>query len=379
MKSLRYALAASFSCFVLLAGCQDDNGPTRPDPSGSSCGRLVVLTSDFATGNVTLIDADSSFAVQKDVASIHADAVARVFDGLVYVVNRFGGDNIQVLDPGEGFATRSQFSTGAGTNPHDIWVVAPDRAYIALFGSASLLEVDPRTGSARGEISLAPFADPDGIPDMDRLYYADPYLYISLERIDFGGASYQPVAPSMLAVLDTRTNELVDADATVEGVQAIALAGLNPIAPMVRDSVTGSLLVPEAGVYGVLDGGIERVDLVAMRSTGFLTTEAALGAEIIDFAVGASAGYAAVSDGATSSVISFDRVTGARGRTLHQSQRWVLLDLLLTPCGHLAVCDPDYETPGIRLYDAGTGEPLGGVEQPLATGLPPVEIVYLAP
>lgn len=376
-------LSLALLCASMIAGlwgCSDDDeGPTRPDPP-TDCGRLVVVTSDYATGSVSVAEAGAPFTVRRDVAAVHADAVARVFGGLVYVVNRGGGDNVQVLDPGDDFATTIQFTTGAGTNPHDIWVLSATKAYVALYGSAVLLEVDPGTGNVRDEISLAGFADPDGIPDMDRLFYREPYLYVSLERIDFGGGTYQPVAPSMLAVIDTRTNALVDANPAADGIQAIALAGLNPIAPMVWDAHSGSLLVPEAGAYGVLDGGIEMIDLDSMGSAGFLATEQELGGDLMDFAVGAgSLAYAAVSDGSRSYAVAFDRTSGAKVRTVHASQRWVLLDLIVTPCGNLIVGDPDYETPGLRIYDAGTGDPVAGLTQPIATGLPPVEIVYLAP
>jgi hypothetical protein len=381
------ACRARGGCFVALAlfalslaGCGDDKSTNdQPQPPVPPCGRLLVLTSDFQTGSVSMVDADSAFTTRRDVAAIHSDAVARVHDGLLYVVNRLGGDNIQIIDPADGFRTVRQFSTGEGSNPHDIAVVASDRAYVSRNGRSSLLIVDPRDGSERGEISLAAFADGDGNPDMDRLLYADPYLYVAIQRIDFGGMTYKPVPPSYLAVVDTRADTLVDMDSAIEGVQGIVLQGLNPSAPMVADPERLVIYVPESGEYGVLDGGIEMVDPAIGRSTGFLTRESDLGGDLLDFAIPENGpGYATISDASpVTSLVNFDRATGAKIATVHQSAGFELADIAVTPCGQLVVCDRAYAAPGLRVFVATSGLPWPGVAQPISTGLPPFEILLL--
>ena len=375
--ALRAMMALCSIGLVGLAGCGDDGG-TKPLPGEAPpCGRVLVVTTDYNTGSICVIDADSSYQSYPDLTSIHPDAVARYEEGLVYVVNRLGADNVQVLDPADGMRTLRQFSVGPGTNPHDIALVAQDRAYVARYGSVDLLEVDPRTGARRDSISLARFADADGLPEMDRLFYRAPYLYVSLQRIDFDGA-YLPVPPSMIAVIDTRTNDLVDADPAVSGTQAIALAGLNPSAPMVWDESRLVLLVPETGRYGLLDAGVERVDLAMMRPAGWLTREEQLGGDLIDFALSPTGrGYATISDPASiTSLVEFDPGTGVRMSTLHTSDGYELADLTVTGCGQILVCDMDYEAPGLRAYDAATGtETAGRIE----TGLRPFELILLNP
>jgi hypothetical protein len=370
--------------FLALFGCGDDGNHeiNEPEPPIPPCGRLLVLTSDFQTGSVSVVDADSSFAARLDVAEIHPDAVARVHDGLVYVVNRFGGDNIQVLDPADGYRTVRQFSVGAGSNPHDIAFASSDHAYVSRNGSTSLLVIDPRDGSQRGEISLASFADPDGIPDMDRLLFKAPYLYVAIARIDFGGMTYKPVPPSYLAVVDTRADTLADMDPETEGVQGIVLQGLNPSSPIVWDRGRFVLLVPEVGDYGVLDGGIEKVDPATGMSTGFLTREQDLGGDLLDFAIPENGpGYATISVGSmpnlVTSLVAFDQASGERIATVHQSAGFDLSDLVITPCNRLVVCDRDYGAPGLRVFVGSSGLPWLGVTQPVPTGLPPFELVLL--
>ena len=126
-----------------------------------------VTTTDFSTGSASVIYLDGSCTTTNNVASIHSDAEARYFGGLIYVVNRFGADNIQMLDPGASFAAVRQFSVGTGSDPHDIHVLTPTKAYVSRYNDADLWVVDPSTGTHTGSISLSSIADADGIPEME--------------------------------------------------------------------------------------------------------------------------------------------------------------------------------------------------------------------
>ena len=97
-------------------------------PARAAETRAFVFTTDFGTGSI----ADAHFGpprtVASNVASVWSDAVLRYYNGLLYVVNRSGADNIQVLDPANGFVTVKQFSVGNGANPHDIMFASPTKA-----------------------------------------------------------------------------------------------------------------------------------------------------------------------------------------------------------------------------------------------------------
>jgi hypothetical protein len=364
---------------LLLAAACAENEATRPQiEPPPACGRLVVVTTDFQSGSIAIADADSSFRVVRDLTAIHSDAVARSFGDKTYVVNRFGGDNIQVLDSRAGFTTLRQFSVGEGSNPQDIVVLSEDRAYVSRLNAATLLEVDPSTGGTRGEVSLAGLADPDGTPDMAGLAFEEPYLYVAVQRLDYGGGTFLPVPPSMLAVVDTRTNELVDVDGAAAGVQGIVLAGLNPIA-LHREEATGAWLVACAGAFGALDGGIERVDLAGRRSLGWVVREADLGGDMIEFAsLEEDRACATVSNAlGETSLLAFDRNTGAVVDTLHASSGYHLSDVVATPCGLVVVCDRNPTAPGLRVFDGETGDPVAGITQPISTGLPPFDLEWI--
>ncbi|GAG48156.1 unnamed protein product, partial [marine sediment metagenome] len=70
-----------------------------------------ITTTDYSTGSSSVIWLDPGHTTDIGVASVHSDAVARWYGGLVYVINRAGADNIQILDPEDDFSTLSQHST----------------------------------------------------------------------------------------------------------------------------------------------------------------------------------------------------------------------------------------------------------------------------
>src|SRR5262249_38491294 len=156
---------------------------------------------------------------------------------------------------------------GNGANPYDIAFASATKAYVTRYESTDLWIVDPTTGAQTGAISLAGLADADGIPEMDRLEMVGPLLFVSLQRVN-RNAGFQPTDSSLVAVIDTRTDQLVDCDAAHAGVQGILLPRQNPVTPFVFDRPRTRLYLGCAGQYGALDGGIVRVDPVGLVADG---------------------------------------------------------------------------------------------------------------
>jgi hypothetical protein len=108
---------------------------------------LVVVEPDFTGGvgvvqTVDLAGAPPYSAVTRG-DPVSSDPVVRVTQPLggaplVFVVNRYGADNLQWLDPQNGFLTRRlgntalQWSTGNGTNPQDVLAVSENKVYVTL-------------------------------------------------------------------------------------------------------------------------------------------------------------------------------------------------------------------------------------------------------
>lgn len=339
-----------------------------------------VVTSDYdVSGSTATVEAFDPWSVDKNLESVHSDAVARHYGGLVYVVNGLLADNIQVLDPERNFETVLQFSVGPGSNPRDIAFVSPERAYVTRYETPWLYEVNPSTGAIRDSIDLSSFADADGIPEMSHVVARGTYLYVSVQRLD-RDYYWVPVPPSYLVVIDTDTNEILDVDPTSPGVQGIPLTGTNPFTEMIVDEGAGMIYVGESGHWCVDDGGIDRVDAVQMEALGFISTEAELGGDINDFSLAPGGrGYAVVSACEPeweAYCVSFELSSGNLIGEVWRPGGFSVADIE-THAGsrQLFLCDRTYTAPGVRIFDTTDDHQL--TAGPLNVGLPPHDLVLM--
>lgn len=345
------------------------SAPARAD-------QAVVLSTDFSTGYYSSLQLEPPWGHTNDIDAICPDAAVRVHGDRIYVLGRFGCDHVQVIDAGS-LATLTQYSTGNGTNPQDIEIVAEDKAYVSLYETDALLILDPRDGTPQGSVSLAAFSDADGLPEATDMAVVGDKLFVCLQRLDRPGG-FIAANPSWLAVIDIATNAIVDVDPGTPGLQAIVLSARNPFTELVLDPVRDKLYVGMAGDFGVLDGGVEFIDPVTLQAEGLFVTEAQLGGDLnaVRLWVDCS-GYAIVNDTSfRTRLVRFDRCNGGPVTTCHESQGFDLCDLDIDRQGIVLVADRDLLQPGVRLFHATDGSAL--MPQPISVGLPPCELAPLA-
>ncbi len=367
MSPIHFGAALRAGLLALLLSLCPAMAPLHAAP------RAFVVESDFATGSFSGIDV-ATRALACDVASVHSDARVRWFGGQVFVVNRFGADNIQVMN-GASYAFVRQFSVGNGANPYDIAFASATRAYVTRYESADLWVVNPATGAHTGTISLAGLADADGIPEMDRLLMVGPLLFVSLQRVN-RNAGFQPTDSSLVAVIDTRTDALVDCDATTAGVQGILLPRTNPVTPFVLDVPRSRLYLGCAGRYGQPDGGIVAVDAATLTAGAVVASEDSLGGDVLDLAWRDDArAYAIVSDaGFNTALVRWSPLSGRRTGTLYSPGGFALSDAEVTPDGsEVWACNSSFGSPGVRVFSTATGLP---VAPTLTCTLPPQGIAF---
>jgi len=335
--------------------------------------RAFVVESDFASGSCMGVDVATRQATC-NVAPVHSDARVRWYGGRFYVVNRFGADNIQVHD-GATYAFIRQFSVGNGSNPYDIAFASPTKAYVTRWASPDLWIVNPATGAHTGTISLAALADADGKPEMDRLIMVGPLLFVSLQRVDQAGG-FLPTDSSLVAVLDTRTDTLVDCDPAHPGTQGILLPLVNPVTPFVFDEPRTRLYLGCVGRYGQLDGGIVAVDPANLVAAGVVAREDSLAGDVLDLAWHSETrAFAIVSDASfNTQLIRWSPVSGDREATLYAPGGFSLADAEVTPDGsEVWVCNSSFGSPGLRVFSATTGILL---LPPIVCALPPQGISF---
>lgn len=377
---------------LLLGGCGGGGGggnnnrpPVTPDPLVAEA--AFVTTTDFITGSystVNLREARAETNLPSEPGIAESDNGAVYFNNRVYVLNRFGFDNISVLETDDLSTAIRQFSTGNGSNPQDMAFVSDSRAYVSLLGSNELLRVNPTAGvgnEIRSRIDLSGYLDPndaDGLVEAGPVALVGRYLFVALQRL----SDFVAVTDSLLAVIDTTDDSLVDVDPGTAGVQGIVLAGRNPVAlEYVPD--LGRLLVSATGNFGVEDGGVEAVDPFRFASEGYLQTEAGLGGDVGPIASVAGRKVYVVAGGFEENrLLVFDlTLDPATGRYAGGAPRDLGLSLpfvgsLAVDAGRqLLVPDRTLQAPGLRLIDT-FGDTVG---EAIDVGLPPNDVVVLYP
>jgi len=345
--------------------------------AGAESGLFVATTSaDFGTGSAAYLPADAD-EPRVNLLNIHSDAGVGYYDGMVYVVNRLGQDNILVLDldPAEPITPFFQFSVGNGTNPQEIEFVSAEKAYVSLNETDYVLIVNPQDGSELGRIDLSGFADADGLSEPAQMALVGDRLFVGIQRLDRDNF-WNPAGQSYLAVIDTQTDALIDVDPATDGVQGIELASTNPGDILVLGD---QLVIAEVGGYVELEGGIELIDANSFSSQGLVITEEALGGQIGEITmVSATRGYATSSAWPTYDILPFDLSNGAVGEKLSGNSGGYIPSMEADG-ERLIVADrgtaEDLDAAGLLIFDATSGTLVAG---PISTGLPPNSIAVMS-
>lgn len=369
------ALVAS-TAVLGLASCEDDvvsNG-TLPPPHGTFA---FVTTTDYSTGSASLVFDDSTLKAVNDVTSVHSDALVRAYNGRVYVLNRQGADNIQVIDPANGFRTLKEFSVGNGADPEDIVFKSPQRAFVSRYNEDQMWIVDPNGGRRLGLIDFAWLADNDNVPEMAHMVLVGKRAFVAIQRLDRNTPFLDPTGTSYVAVFDITTELFLDAEPGTIGRQAIRLETANPFGEMVYNAASGKIWVPTVGFFGALDGGLELIDPVTLTTSGVVISEATLKGDLTDVVpLDANRGAAIISDANFNTLlVGFDLASPTSIDTIYAPGSFALQDAELAPSGRIFVTDRTPVAPGIRVFRA---TDFGQVTtSPINVGLPGADIEFV--
>ncbi len=367
--------ATTLGLVILVAACGgggsgDTNDGGGGDPPPTIERTAAVLTTDFTSSSLATLPVDDPTSTTIDTQTFHSDSIARGHGSVLYVINRLFADNIQALDAANDYATLWQCSVGNSKNPQDIVLASDDKAYVSLYaGGVAVVNLNPSPDCSdfvQKEIDLSSLADEDGIPEANRMVIVDGNLYVTLQRLD----NFAPTDSSALAVIDTSSDSLTG---------SIALSAPNPFSEtkgLPLDPDSGKILVAEIGQFGVLDGGIERVDPATGVAEGHFVTEEDLGGDLNDFVVvSGTRGYAVVSDANfNNSLVRFNPSTGAVQATLATGAAY-LPDVEYDPStDQIFLASQDFSNPGIRIFAADDSEV---TTTPIDTGLPPFNINFV--
>ncbi|HEY3358809.1 MAG TPA: hypothetical protein VGQ83_36510 [Polyangia bacterium] len=241
-----------------VLGCGDN---TAASPDGGTAASALVVLKD---GNASLVNLKDR-SVQPRVApamAISTDAMLRPGDGVIYVVNRWGFDNLVILDAADLHVIR-QISTGAGSNPQDVAVVAPDRLFVPLQTPGSVLVLDPTRPEGQEAVGTVDLTTIDAHPTPSSALVAGGEVLVALGFID--PTTYAPTRAGMIAVIDP---------ATLTVTARIDMQSQNPFARMQVVPGSARAVVDGAADFSGTAGCFELVDAAARTSTCVVTNAA---------------------------------------------------------------------------------------------------------
>ncbi|HET6372361.1 MAG TPA: hypothetical protein VFG76_03585 [Candidatus Polarisedimenticolia bacterium] len=339
--------------------------------------RYLVAGTDFGvTGTASLVTVrfNTSIIVARDLEAISGDPVARATGGAVVVINRFFFDNVQTLDPAADFQTALQFSTGNGSNPHDVLAVDPNRFYVTRYEPPynDLLIADRAGGQYLGFVDLSSYATNDSAtPRADGMALAENLVFVGLQNID---SSFLEYGPGLVAVVDPGTDTVV---------RVIGMQGRNPFGPPAVHPETGDLYYAMAGIFegGLprdLSGGIEVVDPRTLATQGLLVDDDDLGGNVSGVALalagGATRGYCIVTTASGANVVrGFDPATGAVSPGTILSPGAFVPEVVSDGDGYLLVPVRDPSDPRLVVLDAASGQVIASP----SLSLPPFSVAVL--
>jgi hypothetical protein len=244
-----------------------DSGKERKISVPDGVGYLFALTSDYKTGNYSIVGIDSSFS-EKNIGPVHSDAVARYFGGSdIYIINRMGRDNMQVVDRGN-LKTVLQYKFPPLSNPQDA-AIQDGKVYVAFMGRDWIGIYGQENGDSLGAIDLHAYSDSaDSLPETFALRLAGGKLYALAQNLDM----HQFGLPLTAHLIQIDT-------ASRKAVKSLELPFGNPQG-IAYDAEAGKFYIPCIGNYGAADGGIVSVDLEGFAVTDTVATEEALGGDL---------------------------------------------------------------------------------------------------
>lgn len=388
-----FGLLGLITSFVLTAACGTVASQTNSAPPPSSGGTppsasfsddpnvphgntAVVLGANFTdpTGTLSVLPINAPRTAVKNLQTTHSDAVLRSYGGLLYVVNRLGADNLEVVDPSD-FHVLSQFTVGEGTNPQDLIALSATKAYVSLYEPENnrtdgltvddLIIINPQTGAIAKTIDLTPFTANDGgrFARVSDLLKVGGKIFAAVQDLgnDLSLAADQP---GKIVAIDTATDSIVD---------SAVLACRDPVA-MAYSKETGFIYVACADYFNLASsfGGVEVVDPATLTSLGIFVTDNDLGGAPGDIEVSGSRGFLTVGtsnsgkDIYSTSIISFnlDVNEAPDVRTLYEGTAYIQ-DIAVDENGLLLVGDRDPNVNGVLFLDPADGAVIAG---PVNTG-----------
>jgi DNA-binding beta-propeller fold protein YncE len=326
--------------------------------------RAVAVAGDFGSPGVgTLSKLEINDLMMRQNISAGAalgDPVLRQYGDRLYVINRYGSNNITILDA-KTLTLIDQLSTGTDSNPQDVAVVGT-KLYVPALGTAGVLVLKPGMPTPTVIDLGTPLGDADGKPDCVSAYAVGTKLYVACDM----QTNFVNVLDSKIAVIDTATDTYVT---------SVTTPYKNPLGFFAQApqgaAYFGDLLIPLMPDYNDLTAGcLARVSTGETPTVACGPTNAELGGLANKIAIDdkTNTAYIAVAESFSSGKLrTFDLASGTLGATPLSTSSELIVDVAVCPGGDVVATDQTTNAGGLRVW-RGTAE---RTTEAMSIGMPP--------
>ncbi len=379
-----YFLKSAFVTAVplFITGCFHDNVSDDGFVLSDNMAVISTIQEDYSGGAHSLITVDEQRYANNVILSTNGSDLAMSASGSSFFRIDRTTSSIQKFNSDRPGTLITEFSVGGGerANPQDILLLNESKAYIFRRGSNIVWIVNPSASTENefkiGELDFSAYADPDGNSEPVSGVIVDNRLFVVLQNMeDQGSFNIVPSTPHV-AVIDTDTDQEIDTDSSVDGIQAIPLPVTNP-SKVIYNSTLEKIFIQAAGDnIPELDftGGIAAVD-VNDYSVETLIDDNEVTNSISNIAIvsDTQAYFVSYKDYQDNYLFEFNPSSGDyEALSIQELDGKDLADIEVDINGNLWIAS--YVEKGVYVLDTSTNEVEGSL---ISTDLPPYDIEFV--
>lgn len=261
---------------------------TSTSESVGTSDTVYIFATDYTSSGQLYVasytDSEASLA-NLGLTQLGSSAIIKKYDSSLYILHdgysTVSTDNLQVIDLENNYEVTAQYSTGNGSNPHDV-VVTNNRAFISLYNPsaeeynitaegkpADIIEINIDNGRTIGRYSFEDFLNDDGDlnANADKMILIGNTLYVLLQDLD--STTFAASSNGLLGMIDIENREVIG---------VIELNGRNPVS-LATNSNQDKIFISFMATYdfslGNFNtdepyGGIEVIDIDSQTSEAFI-------------------------------------------------------------------------------------------------------------
>lgn len=167
---------------------------------------VLFTTNDFNTAFVNVFSKDN-FEAYFDLAPISTDHKIYTYQNYIYILNRFGYDNIQKISINENYRILYEESLGSYANPYDIIFLNEIHGLVSLYGKDFISLINLSNGQVQQNYSFSHLNDQDSFPELASLYLADDNIYLLSQQMNRTVSPWEPASSGKMSILDKNSFE----------------------------------------------------------------------------------------------------------------------------------------------------------------------------